>query len=305
MNLFGISMVKNEADIIESFIRHNLRYLTRLFILDHDSIDDTPRILGALKAEGLPIEVQRIETREFDQGRHLTTFAMRAFEAGADFVMPLDADEFIDLPSGHSVAELLATLPGNMLGAIRWTTHVPTADDDPAQIDPVRRLGHRLANEITVTHKCILPKGMYRLPGWFIDSGSHQVLVKTGENSLSVIHMAAVPEVLTLRHYPIRSEDQFIQKIVLGWLGLKKLVPSGSSVGFHWRDAYERVLASGRLPMDYLALRAMYYQCLEIGPPLPLVLDPLRTPHELRYSSAETGKPLATLLKWLERQGYA
>ena len=43
--IFSISMVKNEMDIIESFVRYNANILDGMIILDNKSTDDTVKIL--------------------------------------------------------------------------------------------------------------------------------------------------------------------------------------------------------------------------------------------------------------------
>ena len=46
-----ITMVKNESDIIESFARHALSYADVLLVVDHNSTDETRKILELLQAE--------------------------------------------------------------------------------------------------------------------------------------------------------------------------------------------------------------------------------------------------------------
>ena len=50
MKLYGVAMVRNEADIIEAFVRHNLTVLDGLVVVDHSSDDGTSEILSALTA---------------------------------------------------------------------------------------------------------------------------------------------------------------------------------------------------------------------------------------------------------------
>ena len=57
MRLLGAAHVRNEADIVEAFVRHNLALLDGIAIVDHTSVDETPDILRELKAEGLAIYV--------------------------------------------------------------------------------------------------------------------------------------------------------------------------------------------------------------------------------------------------------
>lgn len=58
--IISISMVKNEADVIESFVRHTMSFVDMMLVADHSSTDKTPEILRRLREEGLPLFVRRI-----------------------------------------------------------------------------------------------------------------------------------------------------------------------------------------------------------------------------------------------------
>jgi hypothetical protein len=62
MRLFGITMLRNEADIVEACIRHNLTLL----------------ILAGLQREGLPLRVVRDANPAFFQAERMTS-ACRIF----------------------------------------------------------------------------------------------------------------------------------------------------------------------------------------------------------------------------------
>jgi hypothetical protein len=49
--IVGLCIAKNEADIIEAMVRHNLGFLDQLHVVDNDSADATPGILAALEGE--------------------------------------------------------------------------------------------------------------------------------------------------------------------------------------------------------------------------------------------------------------
>ncbi|MGA1615027.1 MAG: glycosyltransferase family 2 protein, partial [Lutimaribacter sp.] len=49
--LGGLAVVKNEADIIEAMIRHNLHFLDALVVVDNASADQTAQIVAALAQE--------------------------------------------------------------------------------------------------------------------------------------------------------------------------------------------------------------------------------------------------------------
>ena len=81
----AISMVRNEADIIESFVRHTLTFADRLFIGDHNSTDNTVKIIERLKSEGLPISVINLPDIIGHEQAEITTMLMEAaFEVTTD-----------------------------------------------------------------------------------------------------------------------------------------------------------------------------------------------------------------------------
>ena len=72
MKLFGATMLRNEADIVESFVRHNLGVLDGLVAVDHGSADGTSEILAALVREGLPLDIRRDESVAYLQSETMT-----------------------------------------------------------------------------------------------------------------------------------------------------------------------------------------------------------------------------------------
>lgn len=53
----NVNSVKNDADIVESFVRYNAKIFDLLVIIDDRSTDDTPVIVQKLIDEGLPVEL--------------------------------------------------------------------------------------------------------------------------------------------------------------------------------------------------------------------------------------------------------
>lgn len=91
-----ITMVKNEEDIIESFIRHSMTFADELILIDHDSIDRTSEILYSLSDEYNNLFVKKYTEFEYSQSECMTALMKEAFcEYNADIVVPLDADEFL------------------------------------------------------------------------------------------------------------------------------------------------------------------------------------------------------------------
>jgi hypothetical protein len=68
MRPFRVTSVRNEVDVIEALVRHNLTVLDGLVVIDHGSLDGTAEILAKLQREGLHLRVVRDpKDRHFDR----------------------------------------------------------------------------------------------------------------------------------------------------------------------------------------------------------------------------------------------
>jgi hypothetical protein len=304
MNLAAIAMVRNEADIIESFVRHNLKFVDRLWLIDHDSVDDTPRILDSLKAEGLPLETGKDPAVGFRQADRLTQLARHVLTTGAaDFVFVLDADELIKAPDRAALEfELDATRDAPSRVA-RWQVYV--ADDD-ATGTPLERLRLRVdAPGIPAMAKVILGKEFLADPRLSLAPGNHWILEPDGRERAPV-----VLEQLFLAHLPFRSPEQFLAKVVNGWLAYK-LAHGGAAanaqpINWHWRTLYDEWLAGREFTnADLRELAIRWYVTAPVpnarsaAGPHAFVADPLDAV-ALRHTAARLD-PLRTLARWCEQ----
>src|ERR1017187_3171026 len=96
MNILSLTMVKNEQDIIEPFIRHHARLVDNLIVMDNGSVDDTLQIMRACAAELPNVVVTQSNDTHYLQSERMTAM-LQEWQAQfcADFVLPLDVDEFI------------------------------------------------------------------------------------------------------------------------------------------------------------------------------------------------------------------
>lgn len=91
--VFGLMVVRDAADLIRANVRHHLGLgLERLLVLDNGSGDGTQDRLRRL-ARTLPIDVE-IDDGPFEHGAFVNRLADRARAGGADWLLPIDADEF-------------------------------------------------------------------------------------------------------------------------------------------------------------------------------------------------------------------
>lgn len=116
----GLAMVRNEADIIETFVRYNLKFLDEMIIVLHSPLDDTPRIVEQLRAEGLPIVVEHNHELGYSKAEWMNKVARDVLAAKrADFMFMLDADEFIKSPSRAYLNEAINSIPVGATAALR------------------------------------------------------------------------------------------------------------------------------------------------------------------------------------------
>src|ERR671933_1923591 len=128
MRLVAFSTVRNEADVVELFVRYHAPLLDRHVVVVHLSQDASLDLLLRLRDEGVPLELREISDAVFRQSV-VATALMRELaeqEPGA-WILPLDADEFV---VGGDLRRVLEGLPRDRPVALPWRTYVPTPQDD-------------------------------------------------------------------------------------------------------------------------------------------------------------------------------
>ena len=97
MKIVVISTIRNESDILETFVRYHVQFIDRMIIINHRSVDTSFSILESLKNEGLPLDLIQERNLDYQQGPLLTRMMEKAVkDHDADWVVPLDADECAD-----------------------------------------------------------------------------------------------------------------------------------------------------------------------------------------------------------------
>lgn len=128
-SVWGVSVVRDEADIIELVVRHQLAQgLDRVLIADNGSVDGTWELLQGLAAEDGRVHLYRDAWPRHDQSEKISRLARLAGWAGADWIVPFDADEFW-FAREASVADALRSLALRYddLGVVHahWYTAIP------------------------------------------------------------------------------------------------------------------------------------------------------------------------------------
>ena len=315
MKLVTVTMIRNDSDVVEAFVRHHLSLADHLVILDHGSTDATPAILRSLQAEGLPLTVLHDPSLSFQQGPRITELARQAFtRLGADFVFPLDADEFLKVESRLALERALAAVPNGQCGQIAWQNHVVTEGDNAACVNPVERMRFRASVEPKDEHKVILSRRMIDDTRWQVSPGNHFLSRELTHGTETAV-ACYLPSV-RIAHFPIRSQEQLHQKIILGWLSARLQNPvdikaADTAVAhdaqfWHWKDLFAAtlgnpVIATAQLQQYALALYVHKHRISDVNPPLPLLEDPLPVNYSLKYTRPETGVALTSLARWTDQ----
>ena len=275
VRVVGVSSVRNEADVIEAFVRHHVSFLDRLVVVCHFSQDATASILQALVEEGLPLEVVGEPQPIYDQPGFIAREARRAVAEGADLVVPLDADEFLVAADGGDPRAALEALPSDRVSLVRWRTYVALPDDPQDEPNVLRRMRRRPRDEGHPLGKVLIPAVLIR-PEVEFTIGNHELVDRARRERLPT----EPADGLALAHYPFRSNSQVRAKILGGW-PLNLANPERlDSQGGHWRDNFAQALDPAGFSDERLVKLALGYGFARTN---ELVDDPLDAPFELRH----------------------
>lgn len=282
MRLGAAAVVKNEADIIEVFVRHHLTLLDDLRIVDNDSTDGTYEILLELQREGLPLRVDRDSRTDHPQ-EHVISGLLAGWTDPVDWVFCLDADEFIAAGSSDELRFLLAPLDAAKVHTIPWRFFVPTDADDAREPNVLRRITN--ARVAPVDHelaKVVVPRRFLGQPDLRVRAGNHYVAQTDGV----VLPLVPLTEP-TLAHFPVRSAAQIAAKAVIGQWAIEARATRDRGEGSHWADLKAQVIAGADLPRAALTALAYNYAA---SPSRPVV-----APDGYRLISAPVSSPVGDL----------
>jgi glycosyltransferase involved in cell wall biosynthesis len=276
MTVVGVSMVKDEADIVGDTVAQMLRQVDAVIVADNMSTDGTTGILATFAEDRERVRIVVDADPRYRQSAKMTGLAHRARSAfGADWIVPFDADEWWYSPFGR-IGEVLEQIGQQWLAVpAPLYDHVVTAvDPDPEAVpSPINRIGWRRPDPAP------LPKVAVRWrPDLVIEQGNHSATYDGGTTLFD--------PVLTIRHYPYRSVDQLVRKVRNGAAAYRAAdlsVDSGvrRDHGAHWRQWGDLLDAGGEAAIDELFSRwywrhdpraALHLDDGEIQP--PLIFDP-------------------------------
>lgn len=291
-----VTIVRNEADIIESFVRYHAKIFDHIFVLDHLSKDGTSDILSCLVQEGLPLAVKNIDVPYHSQGHAITSLLKELREKHKpSVVMALDADEFI-------VGDIVAAshnLPKNKPSTATavWWNYAPTQLKNP---NPLKTICYRNIEINPGQHKVLVPGLLFDFDVYF-QEGCHELYYK--QNSILMIPSNDI----YIAHLPIRSVEQLKKKAVVGWISKlanpdnRGLKPEWS----HWKMFFDRIKSGDDISLNELQSLALGYTSDHLAPDRQLQHDPIpsdgidiKYPYDDNYQSFQALADAAEILAY-------
>ena len=307
MKLVAVAMVRNEEDIVEAFVRHNLTVLDGMIVVDHGSADRTLAILSALCAERLPLAVLRSDAAGYLQAEITTTAARDAFaRARADAVFPLDADEFLKVPSRPALERALEAIPPGHHGWMEWPTFVPPLDGSPRDIVAALRASRRSRGLPSappeLAHKVVLTRPFAAEPRATITMGNHDVILGRHQlNSPRMPHVVVPASVVEVCHVPVRSPVQFVVKTTikrLARIAARRDYPPGNAI----RIAFDAIRDGEPLTPARMLAAHLAHGAADATASVPEAREPpFIGDIALRYTPDAPADPLPLVMSAVER----
>jgi hypothetical protein len=278
-------MVRNEADIWADFVNYNCDLFDKIIIIDHQSTDGTLEITESFVKRGAPLELLKYRYEGYYQAQLSNAIARRCFEAGADWVFFIDADEFIDVPNRQTLNDLLLE-NGSRLAGFKWINLVPTKFGTFEEFDLFQQFlwDGRVSRYGKV---CLNASWAARYPNFEVQMGNHAVCSAPGAPP------ANCRTVGSLYHLPIRSIERLRRKLEAGTRAHKAKSGSSPLDGFHWSELFAS-LSSRDVDLDRIRRIILGY-----GEPLDSIggetpcLDNIRFPRITKHLAGTGLRPLS------------
>ena len=248
--IWSFTTVKDEEDIIESFVRYNMNIFDGMVISDNGSNDNTLNILEKLKKEGYNIDILVDNSQYFDQvikRNDLLNHTMK--KHNPDFVFPLDADEFVCSYSKGNPKKEIEKLKSDSIHLYRMENYVITGKENEEELFVPKKLDKLRVSleEKNHNYKCIIPNKIYE-QGVFLEMGSHTARYNDPNKEMPIRKNNSI----FIAHYPVRSKFQIINKIITGRLNNSSLHAREEGFGFHQYEILDEIVKLGTVSDETL-----------------------------------------------------
>jgi glycosyltransferase involved in cell wall biosynthesis len=294
MKMFGISIVRNEVDIIGLNILHHLSLgLDEILIVDNGSSDGTDRVLRQLAMDG------RIKWSKnagpYKQREIFTELAREAYRRGADWVLPVDADEFWDTTNGDlrgllecSNAGALRVQVVNFIQRREQRNRSPDALVHMTRRAPQPKGPVECCQDLVESHQIAYVEMMYP-PKW-VSRACSTSEIKAGNHMVSGMEgpYEDTDKIICL-HAPLRAKSMLDAKADIG----RRADEAGYLPDEMWHlRRWHRLRDEGGLKAEWLANSYARDHIDVYGAPRPLVFDSRLRDIAARWMKPSLGRML-------------
>lgn len=252
MKITVIGMVKNAADVIETFIRANGCFADNFAIIDNNSTDNTLFILKKLKEEGYDITIYSDTENAYLQSAKMNMLISKVIkDFSPDWIVPLDDDEILTSTTTRTVREIISTWDKNDSYYAKWRIYTPTEEDDYNEICVAKRQKFHFSDSLVSQKKVIFSSSTASNENFRIVQGNHYYI---GSDSIQKDQ-----EELIISHYPVRSEEQIISKALVGWTNYLAMPNKAEGNGGHWQAIYNQYKEHFKIDIDMMWKICMMY----------------------------------------------
>lgn len=231
MKIVMTLLVRDEQDALRANIEfHRAQGVDFFIATDNRSEDATPGILKEYEREGLLHYIWEGDD-DYNQTEWVTRMArLAATDFGADWVINNDADEFWWPVSGSLRSTFEEVGPEYNIVRAQRTNFVPVEEEEEVFY---RHMVFREKASLNAKGKPLPPKVAHRAsPEVTVGQGNHGVY---GMGELRVLD-----GVIEIFHFPIRSYEQFTNKIVKGGQAYERNKTLPADTGRTWRALYKQ-----------------------------------------------------------------
>lgn len=225
MKIKSFTMIGNECEIIESFVRYNSHFIDEMtFIFDTGCVDTTLEILRRLQKEGYPILLMDESLVSYEQ-KAIENKYMRilASDTDTDIIIPLDADEFIS--ASENPREALEKLNMDKVYQMEWKNYVPFPEDNVSEKFIPKRITHYKKVDASYT-KVLIPSKLINEKGIILTTGHH------GIESKFEVTVESIKNIF-IAHFPLISKEQYQSKIYCNNIRYITWMNRGNGEGAH------------------------------------------------------------------------
>lgn len=225
-----ITMIRDEDEYIEQFVRHLAVFFDDIYIVDHQSVDNTRTALSAMARSGYPLNIFYYDADGFYKKQIMSWILKeKILKRDVWWAFFLDPDEYLPFDSRESFISALAKAKNATVLRMKWLNIFPV-DMSIGGIPGDYMFPDALSS---ISKVAVQPKQIFG-HGFSISQGNHDLL-----QSKFLTKLTSVADGFPLIHVPIRNWMHFQTKLKKGVFAYTKTSTKKIIWGRHWSKLQE------------------------------------------------------------------